>query len=121
MTMKRIGSVIVALCIMLGMIFSASAEVVEDTSTTTGIDVVVVLDMTSSMGKETQSPGNDPWGYRIDATAMLIVMMDMDGSRVAIVPFANVPGKPAKIKDFTDVSDSSSRITMIREDRKSVV
>ena len=115
MTMKRIGSVIVALCIMLGMIFSASAEVVEDTSTTTGIDVVVVLDMTSSMGKETQSPGNDPWGYRIDATAMLIGMMDMDGSRVAIVPFANVPGKPAEIKDFTDVSDSSSRITMIRD------
>ena len=117
MTMKRIGSVLVALFLMLSMISCASAETgfVEDTSTTTGIDVVVVLDMTSSMGKETQSPGNDPWGYRIDATAMLIGMMDMDGSRVAIVPFANVPGKPAEIKDFTDVSDSSSRITMIRD------
>ena len=64
------------------------------------------------MGKENTN-GNDPWGYRIDATAMLIGMMDMDGSRIAIVPFAHVPGKPADIIDFTNVSDASDRIELI--------
>ena len=72
MTMKRAISVILAFCLMLGLLSFAAAET--DTSTTAGVDVVIVLDMTNSMypmkdysGKETNT-GNDPNSYRVDAT-----------------------------------------------------
>ena len=110
MTFKRALTVILALCLMLGIVSFAAAET--DNSTTAGIDVVVVLDMTNSMKGDS---GNDPYSYRVDATAMLIGMMDMDGSRVAIVPFASVPGKPKEIIDFTDISDSLTREDLIRK------
>ena len=113
MTIKKLGSVILALCLLLGICSPASGEVVGDTSTTTGVDVVIVLDMTSSMYPTQSKSGNDPNGYRIDATSMLIGMMDMDGSRVAIVPFASAPGKPVDIIGFTDVSNSQSRLDLI--------
>ena len=113
MTIKKLGSVILVLCLLLGLCSFASGEVVGDTSTTTGVDVVIVLDMTSSMYPTQSKSGNDPNSYRIDATSMLIGMMDMDGSRVAIVPFASAPGKPVDIISFTNVSDSQSRLDLI--------
>lgn len=111
MNLKKVLSSILVLCLLLALApFAAGEVMVEDTSTTTGIDVVVVLDMTNSMK---ENPGNDPFNYRVDATAMLIGMLDMDGSRVAVVPFADAPGKPVAITDFTDVSSSQKRKDLI--------
>ena len=112
---KKTISIVLTLCLTMACFFTiALGEVMGDTSTTNGIDVVVVLDMTSSMVMGSNAT-NDPNGYRIDATAMLIGMMDMDGSRVAIVPFAGAPGNPVEIKEFTDISDSDSRTDLINE------
>ena len=115
MLIKRAVSVILTLCLMLGLVTLAAAET--DTSTTAGVDVVIVLDMSVSMrpDKNDATRGNDPYGYRIDATSMLIGMMDMDGSRVAIVPFAQVPGKPMEIEEFTDISDRGERTKLIEK------
>ena len=112
-TTKRILTVLLAVCLLFGMVsFAAGEETAGDTSATSGIDVVIVLDMTNSMRKE-NNRGNDPFGYRIDATAMLIGMLDMEGSRVAIVPFAGKVMDDIMIKDLTDVSTTESRRDLI--------
>ncbi len=119
MKMKKWLSVLLTLCFLmsllpvtLGEVSGQTADIREDTSTVSGIDVVVALDMTSSMNDYTNQKGNDPFGYRIDATAMLIGMMDGDGSRVAIVPFGDTPLDPI---DFTDLSDSEKRRDLISD------
>ena len=112
-TTKRILTVLLAVCLLFGMVsFAAGEETAGDTSATSGIDVVIVLDMTNSMRKE-NNRGNDPFGYRIDVTAMLIGMLDMEGSRVAIVPFAGKVMDDIMIKDLTDVSTTESRRDLI--------
>ena len=106
-TTKRILTVLLAVCLLFGMVsFAAGEETAGDTSSTSGIDVVIVLDMTNSMRslKNGKPAGNDIYAYRIDATAMLIGMLDMGGSRVAIVPFAGGVMKDIMIEDLRDIS-----------------
>ena len=63
----------------------------QDKSATSGVDVVIVLDTSNSMritdSNNRVTGGSDPDNYRLDATAMLIGMLDMNTSRVAVLPF----------------------------------
>ena len=108
--MKKALGILIALCILLSVFSSfAAAETAEDLSAVSGVDVVIVLDMTKSM-TDKASGENDVNGYRLDATAMLIGMLDMDGSRVAIVPFT---GSPRGVIELTEVNSEDVRKQMI--------
>ena len=111
--MKRILASILVFILMLGSILgAASADAVRDDSAAFGVDMVIVLDMTNSMQQPNDAKkGNDIYGFRKDATAMLIGMLDMDRSRVAIVAFAGSPmeAKDINLSELRTVSDQESR------------
>ena len=94
--MKRILSMLLLACMIWSCVFSmglAEDEAtgpentggqlgeMEDQAAAQGVDLVIVLDMTNSMDNYEM---NDVHNYRFDAAAMLIGMLDMDGSRVAV-------------------------------------
>ena len=118
--MKKSLAILLMLCILISSLtFTASAAVQkEDTSATSGIDLVIVLDMTRSMKQDGMNRNstmeNDPIGYRFDAAAMLISMLDMDSSRVAVVPFAGEPIEK-KIIPLTSVDDEDARDKLIEQ------
>ena len=112
--MKKMLSLILAIGLVFGLVSFASAKsyVEESASDTFGVDVVVVLDMTSSM--DNRDNNNDPEGYRLDATAMLVGMLDMEGSRIAVVPFAAYPFEESDgAQPLTVVNDSAVRKAML--------
>ncbi len=81
----------------------------QDSSAAAGVDVVVVLDMSNSM--TTRDPNN----YRLDATAMMIGMLDNNGSRVAVVPFHKELLRNDTLTELTEVGKSNNRQKLIRE------
>lgn len=115
------------LCLLLAFCFAVSgisfsaADQAQDEAAVHGVDAVVVLDMTNSMTGQNSSKGNDEYGYRLDATAMLIGMLDMNGSRVAIVPFAGTPTDMkvwTDLNEWTELNELSSRTELINKIRK---
>ena len=116
--MKRILSAMLMLCVLLVCLMgTVEADTMADTSATSGIDVVIVLDMTASMDGSNNPDArtkNDEYNYRLDAAAMLISMLDMDSSRVAVVPFAWEPFED-QIIDLTSVPDSTSRNELVQQ------
>lgn len=116
--MKRILSAVLMLCVLLiCLVGTVEADTMADTSATSGIDVVIVLDMTASMDGSNNPEArtkNDEYNYRLDAAAMLISMLDMDSSRVAVVPFAWEPFED-QIIDLTAVPDSTSRNQLVQQ------
>lgn len=95
---------------------AASADTGTDNSATSGVDVIVVLDMSGSMTTYVDNNGNTVSGndenkFRIDATAMLIGMMDMDGSRVGIVPFSGTVLDA--VTELTPVSNREERSSLL--------
>ena len=118
--MKKSLAILLMLCILISSLtITASAAVQkEDTSATSGIDLVIVLDMTRSMKQDGTNRNsimeNDPIGYRFDAAAMLISMLDMDSSRVAVVPFADEPIEE-KIIPLTSVDNEAARDKLIEQ------
>lgn len=111
---KILTAYMLTLCLLLGCVSFAAAEQMQDEAAVHGVDAVVVLDMTNSMRTETDGKlrGNDIYGYRMDATAMLIGMLDMNGSRVAIVPFA---GTPLEVTGLTSVDTLHDRRLLINK------
>ena len=102
--MKKTLTVLLALILMLSVIpLTVHADTIKDDSAAFGVDMVIVLDMTKSM-KQDENTGNDIYNYRSDATAMLIGMLDMDRSRVAIIPFTGSP-IVKKTKSGKDISE----------------
>ena len=98
---------------------AASADTGTDDSATSGVDVIVVMDMSGSMSDREDSNGrkingNDSNAFRIDATAMLVGMLDMDGSRIGIVPFAGAVLE-AGVKPLTVVNTPSRREAFIAD------
>ena len=97
---KSLVCLIMVLCLVVSSTAACFAELTgdfspsfaADSSATSGVDIVVVLDMSGSMAELTpgKEDGNDRNGYRLDATAMLTGMLDMDGSRIGIVPFGGI-------------------------------
>ncbi len=116
--MKKILSAMLMLCVFLACLMgTAAADTMADTSATSGIDVVIVLDMTASMDGSNNPDArtkNDEYNYRLDAAAMLISMLDMDSSRVAVVPFAWEPFED-QIIGLTPVPDSTSRNELVQQ------
>ncbi len=116
--MKKVLIWVVAICLLLECFAGvAAADSGVDNSATSGVDVVVVLDMSGSMTTlgegVNRRPGNDDNGFRIDATAMLVGMVDMDGSRVGIVPFAGTVLDA--VKELTVVDTARSREDFIAD------
>lgn len=58
----------------------------------------------------TEGDTNDPDGYRYDAAEMIVAMCGTDGSRVAVLPFAQTTGTDT----LTDVSTATRRTAKIR-------
>ena len=115
------------LCLLLVFCFAVSgmsfsiADQAQDEAAVHGVDAVIVLDMTKSMTEQNSKAGNDEYGYRLDATAMLIGMLDMNGSRVAIVPFAGTPSEVKgwnELNEWTEINDLKSRNELINKIRK---
>ncbi len=108
--MRKYVSVLLTLCLLLALCVPALAEVNvhEDSAATSGIDVVIVLDMTNSMKV------NDKSNYRLDAAAMLVSMLDMNSSRVAVIPYARQPIEE-KIIPLTAVADKNTRDMLIQK------
>lgn len=108
--MRKHVSIFLMLCLLLMLCMPAQADtrVHEDSAATSGIDVVIVLDMTNSMKT------NDKFNYRLDAAAMLVSMLDMDNSRVAVIPYARQPIEE-KIIPLTSVADKNTRDMLIQK------
>ncbi len=83
------------------------------------IDTVIVLDNSTSMRTRIDGAwtGNDLQGYRIDAAQMFISMCDMNGSRVAIIPFSEVVHESA-INEFHVLDSENTRDFLIAETDK---
>lgn len=71
------------------------------------LDLVLLIDRSNSM---TTGDTNDPDGYRYDAAEMIVAMCGTDGSRVAVLPFAQTTGTDT----LTDVSTPTRRTAKIR-------
>lgn len=108
---KILAGLISFILLLCGLLPAAVAETAKDDSAAFGVDMVIVLDMTNSMRNPYDtSKGNDVFNYRLDATAMLIGMLDMDRSRVAIVPFA---ASPMNVIDLQPIGDQASRSALL--------
>ena len=92
------------------------------------VDAVIIVDVSSSMnynGAEEDSKQNAPlYDAAYDAATMFIHMCEMNGSRVAVVPFSdevfenNAPGTGSYVWcTLRDVSDVAARDEMIRKIR----
>ena len=94
------------LALTLGSLLWAAPALAQEAAQVPSIDAVILLDHSNSMSKSSYTM-NDPPGYRFDATEMFISMCDLNGSRVAVIPFAG------NIFDydggFADISDRSVR------------
>lgn len=106
--MKKIVSLIISFIIVFTVIFAASATVWEDDASVNGLDIVVVLDQSTSMRSVDEKRGNDIKGYRIDAVTMLTGMLDMEKSRIALVPFAGEVDE-SNVRDFSPIKDPATR------------
>ena len=120
--MKKSLIWLLAICLLLQCFMSiALADPVSDESATSGVDVIVVLDMSGSMTSiNNNKPGNDVNKFRIDATAMLMGMMDMDGSRIGIVPFAGRVLTDG-VRELKTVNNGSNRDSFIEDLYKNII
>ena len=126
--MKKSLSLLLLLCILCGSLVlhafaetgdDASGNSGQDSSATTGLDVVIILDQSNSMvmrnnsGEINRNQSNDPDNYRLDATAMLIGMLDMEKSRVAIVPFNKEVIEDGDLNHLNAVDNRETRERLI--------
>ncbi|MBQ8150656.1 MAG: VWA domain-containing protein [Clostridia bacterium] len=101
-------------CVQLG----AAEQVAGQATAGQQIDVVIVLDNSNSMypsSKNANHTINDEAGYRIDAAQMFISMCDMNGSRVAVLPFAKDIWEEYQEKGFVALDSEDSRNDLIKE------
>lgn len=109
---KYLAALLVLMVLLCGVLPAVYADSIKDDSAALGVDMVIVLDMTNSMRNPYDAnKGNDVYNYRLDATAMLIGMLDMDQSRVAIVPFA---GSPMNEIPLQPINDQESRDKLLK-------
>lgn len=112
--MKRmfaLGLAFVILCLGLA---TAAAEVI-NTTISTSLDIVVVIDQSNSMSGHNLSPSyqsSDPQNYRMEAANMVAAMADTNGSRVAVVTFAFQAQVAAGFDDFNIASGQGRKALM---------
>ncbi len=92
--MKHFGTILMCILLSIILILPALAEGEKtNDSSKLAMDVVVVIDVSNSMGAvdiqgQALDRGNDPRGYRLDAAAMLLGMCDAEFSRASVILFA---------------------------------
>jgi hypothetical protein len=115
--MKKYMAWLTAVLLLAGSmaILGGPAEAESTASDIPSIDAVIVMDQSNSMsGGNNSNTINDPNGNRFDAALMLVGMCDMNGSRVAFLPFANRSllndyEKEYPFSDFVPIRDESLR------------
>lgn len=88
--MKRtVAFLLLVAVLVLALPFLAQAQDLQSLTDDRGrfVDIVIIVDHSSSMRSLNSRTGNDPQGNRYVASAMITAMSDMNGSRVAFVPF----------------------------------
>ena len=90
-TLKKQLAVLMSCILLTGMLCfgTALAGAAGTIASGNSVDIVILVDQSKSMNNTSKANGlrNDKDGYRMDAAQMLIAMCDMNGSRVAYVPF----------------------------------
>ena len=120
--MKRNLSLIMAMLMAIFCLLPGSAGA-DSAAATNSVDIVILVDNSKSMDDRatqgaSQRGNSDPHAYRYDAAEMLVGMCDVNGSRVAYVPFAEkvMTGKTVdRVKylyadtQFQDISNADAR------------
>ncbi|MDY4140044.1 MAG: VWA domain-containing protein [Eubacteriales bacterium] len=107
--MKKLLSILLVLMLTAAFLAGASAQSVSSSAApSTALDIVLLIDQSNSM---TEGDTNDPDGYRLDAAEMIVAMCNMDGSRVAVLPFDQKTGSDS----FTDINTVSRRTAKIAD------
>lgn len=96
---KILGLLLVLCSITVTIPFSKVRAENDDLSDAAGIDVVMVIDSSKSMKK------SDSNNITVDAAKMFVDMMEIEGSRVGIVPFSGTIGEVTDIRSIDSVSD----------------
>ncbi|MCE5343363.1 MAG: VWA domain-containing protein, partial [Eubacteriales bacterium] len=112
MYQNRMGLALVLLLLATCAIGTAGAQ--ESAETGYSVDAVIVMDQSDSMNGSEAKVKNDPYNNRLDAAAMFIAMCDMNGSRVAFVPFAGTVQSYGD-NDLVDISSLSVRTDKIAQ------
>ena len=110
------------LLVMMVSGFSGVYAAEQNDTSRLALDMVIALDMSSSMAKN-EKQSNDMDGYRLDAAAIMLGLCDAEHSRAAIVPFA---GKVLeddfystkhfnKLYEINMLKNASTRASMIKE------
>ena len=127
--MRKITDRFVVLLLAALMLWLLPADIAAaDLEDRSRVDAVIIVDVSSSMnynGAEEDSKQNAPlYDAAYDAATMFIHMCEMNGSRVAVVPFSdevfenNAPGTGSYAWcTLRDVSDVAARDEMIRKIR----
>lgn len=113
---KIIASLILAVLLVLSLPFLVLAQDMQNLTDSHGryVDIVIIVDHSRSMETLSSGAGNDPKGNRYIASAMITAMCDMNGSRVAFVPFAkelNLKGNFVDLNSFYDAEALRSQIS----------
>ncbi len=121
MKKSRVLGLLLACMLLLTSLYVPSASAAGGSGTVTANDIVIVVDISSSMrwrDDNNRIHGNDPEGYRFDAAQVVVGMCDMEHSRVAIVPFAgNVYGADTEFTPISDMMERQAKLSGI-EDRR---
>ena len=118
---KKLFLLFIFLMLALGSLTGACAVEQKDTSRL-ALDLVIALDMSSSMAKNDKQ-SNDMNGYRLDAAAIMLGLCDAEHSRAAIVPFAGTVLEDNfyntkhfnKLYEINIIKSSATRTSMIKE------
>jgi hypothetical protein len=110
--LKQAGWAMALLLLALCLFGTAGAQ--ESTETGYSVDAVIVMDQSDSMNGSEANVKNDPDNNRLDAAEMFIAMCDMNGSRIAFIPFAGTVQNYGD-NDLVDISDRNVRADKIAQ------
>ncbi|MEG0766193.1 MAG: vWA domain-containing protein [Clostridia bacterium] len=81
------------------------------------LDLVIVIDQSGSMGslqgRNVESKGSDPYGYRLDAASIVLGMCDAENSDAAVILFNTDVRKGKYLNELMDISMKNSATTRI--------
>ncbi len=127
-TMKKQLAVLMSCILLAGMLClgTAFAGAAGTAAAGNSVDIVILVDQSKSMNNVIWSnqkwtangQQNDKEGYRMDAAQMLIAMCDMNGSRVAYLPFGgniiDFSNNSVRTNELYDISDTSTRTSLMQ-------
>ena len=118
--MKKVWLFLTSAIMVLMLTFSAIAENGSKASSRLAMDLVMVIDVSNSMGNTRENGGNDRRGFRLDAAAMLLGLCDAEYSRACVLPFAGTIMTKQKYAD-TLYSVQLNSVSTVREEMINIV